>query len=102
MPMTGHTEPMAGADMALSKKLAPDARQYFVLFEEAGANMLRAAQLLDEMLAGTIPESRELARDIKGCETEGDRITHALIDRLNHRFATPIDREDIQQAGGRA
>src|SRR5690349_5830481 len=88
-----------GAEMGLSKKLAPSGREYFALFEEAGANVLRAAELLDEMLAD-YPETRELARDIKDCETTGDRITHDLIDRLNHTFVTPIDREDIYKLAG--
>src|SRR5438067_5276115 len=56
--------------------------------------MLHAADLLDRMLRN-YPDSRELAREILICEQEGDRITHDIIDRLNHTFVTPIDREDI-------
>ena len=41
------------------------------------------------------PDSREMAGEILECEHEGDRITHEIIDRLNHTFVTPIDREDI-------
>ncbi|MFL5823321.1 MAG: DUF47 domain-containing protein [Solirubrobacteraceae bacterium] len=88
-----------GADMGLSRRLAPSGREYFVLFEEAGANVLQAARLLDQMLSGW-PDTRELAREIKGCEQTGDRITHDLIDRLNHTFVTPIDREDIYRLAG--
>jgi predicted phosphate transport protein (TIGR00153 family) len=69
-------------------------REYFDLFEQAGANIVRAADLLNEMLS-SYPEHRELARDILLCEQEGDRITHAIMARLNHGFVTPIDREDI-------
>lgn len=68
--------------------------QFFDLFEQAGANVVRAAELLDEMLSG-FPESRILARDILVCEQDGDRLTHELIRRLNQSFVTPIDREDI-------
>src|SRR5947209_20070119 len=71
-------------------------REFFDLFEQAGANIVRAAELLDEMLAD-FPERRDLARDIRACEQEGDRITHDIINRLNHTFVTPIDREDIYQ-----
>ena len=85
--------------MGLSQRLAPSGREYFVLFEEAGSNVLRAAELLDQMLAD-YPETRELARDIKECETTGDRITHDLIARLNTTFVTPIDREDIYRLAG--
>jgi predicted phosphate transport protein (TIGR00153 family) len=43
------------------------------------------------------PERRALADEILGLEHEGDRITHEIIQRLNHAAATPIDREDILQ-----
>jgi predicted phosphate transport protein (TIGR00153 family) len=78
----------------LSKVFAPRDRVFFELFEEAGQNILRAADLLDRMLRN-YPDSKELARDILICEQEGDRITHDIISRLNHTFVTPIDREDI-------
>jgi predicted phosphate transport protein (TIGR00153 family) len=69
-------------------------REYFDLFERAGANIVRAAELLDEMLAG-FPESQGLAREILICEQDGDQITHEVSRRLNQTFVTPIDREDI-------
>jgi predicted phosphate transport protein (TIGR00153 family) len=72
----------------------PQDREFFDLFEEAGGNILRAAQLLDEMLSQW-PERSELARDVLICEQEGDRITHDIIRKLNETFVTPIDREDI-------
>ncbi|MBV8710208.1 MAG: DUF47 domain-containing protein [Solirubrobacterales bacterium] len=71
-------------------------REFFDLFERAGANIVRAAELLDEMLA-RYPETADLADDIRACEHDGDRITHEVIQRLNHTFVTPIDREDILQ-----
>jgi hypothetical protein len=55
---------------------------------------MRAAQLLEELLSD-YPDNRHLAKDIRDCEHEGDRITHEILDRLNHTFVTPIDREDI-------
>ncbi len=67
---------------------------YFELFEEAGQNILKASDLLDQLLS-TYPDGKELAQEIRACEHEGDRITHDIIDRLNHTFVTPIDREDI-------
>jgi predicted phosphate transport protein (TIGR00153 family) len=70
--------------------------QYFDLFEAAATNLVRAAELLERMLADW-PDSRSLSRDILVCEQEGDRITHDLIHRLNQTFVTPIDREDILQ-----
>jgi len=78
----------------LGDLFAPRDRAYFELFEEAGRNVVHAADLLEQLLVN-YPDSRELAGDILECEHEGDRITHDIIDRLNHTFVTPIDREDI-------
>ena len=78
----------------LGDLFAPRDRAYFELFEEAGQNVMRAADLLERMLVN-FPHTRELAAEILECEHEGDRITHDIIDRLNHTFVTPIDREDI-------
>src|ERR687892_2906156 len=78
----------------LSKLFAPKEREFFDLFEEAGANIVRAAGLLERMVQEW-PDHGELARDVIVCEQEGDRITHDIIQRLNSTFVTPIDREDI-------
>ncbi len=78
----------------LSQVFVPRDREFFDLFEEASANILRAADLLDRMLRN-YPDTRELAREILLCEQEGYRITHDLVQRLNQTFVTPIDREDI-------
>jgi uncharacterized protein len=78
----------------LSQLLISRDRQYFDLFEEASGNIVRAADLLDQMLR-SYPERADLARDILICEQDGDRITHDIIRRLNETFVTPIDREDI-------
>src|ERR671924_2199508 len=78
----------------LTKLFAPKEREFFDLFEEAGANIVRAAGLL-ERIVQEWPDHGELARDVVVCEQEGDRITHDIIQRLNQTFVTPIDREDI-------
>ena len=78
----------------LGDLFAPRDRAYFELFEEAGRNVMLAADLLEQLLVN-YPDSRELAGQILECEHEGDRIPHDIIDRLNHTFVTPIDREDI-------
>src|SRR4051795_7766601 len=78
----------------LSAIFAPKEREFFDLFEEAGANIQRAAELLERML-DKWPDHGELSRDVVVCEQEGDRITHDIIQRLNSTFVTPIDREDI-------
>jgi uncharacterized protein Yka (UPF0111/DUF47 family) len=78
----------------LSHVFAPKDREFFDLFEEATANVVRGADLLDQLLAH-YPDRSDLARDIVICEQEGDRITHDIHQRLNSTFVTPIDREDI-------
>jgi predicted phosphate transport protein (TIGR00153 family) len=68
--------------------------RFFNLFDEAGTNILRAAELLDRLLE-TWPDSRDLGREILLCEQEGDRITHDLIQMLNRKVPTPVDRHDV-------
>jgi uncharacterized protein Yka (UPF0111/DUF47 family) len=62
----------------LTQLFAPADREFFALFEEAGTNTVRAADLLDQLLRGW-PDNKELGREILICEQEGDRITHDLI-----------------------
>jgi predicted phosphate transport protein (TIGR00153 family) len=78
----------------ITQVFAPRDRVYFELFEEAGRNILTAAELLDRLLAD-YPDNKELAAEILDCEHEGDRIVHDIVYRLNQTFVTPIDREDI-------
>jgi predicted phosphate transport protein (TIGR00153 family) len=74
--------------------LVPKDREFFALFEEAGSNILHAAELLTRLLKSW-PDAGGLGREILICEQEGDRITHDVIHRLNTTSVTPIDREDI-------
>jgi predicted phosphate transport protein (TIGR00153 family) len=73
---------------------------FFDLFAEAGENSLRAAKLLQDMIAGW-PDSADLAREILLVEHEGDRITHDIAQRTSSTFVTPIDAEDIQNLASR-
>ncbi len=79
---------------ALARILRGSDDEFFDLFDEAGRNIARAGELIEQMLA-SYPESAHLATQIRECENEGDRITHAVIQRINHTFVTPIEREDI-------
>ncbi len=74
--------------------LVPRDRVFFDLFNQAGQNTLRAAQMLQEMLHHW-PDESGLAREILLAEQEGDRITHDIVRRVNTTFVTPIDGEDI-------
>src|SRR5882762_2142014 len=64
------------------------------LVEEAGRNVQRAGLLLRDLLVD-YPEHATLARDLKVCEQEGDRITHDIIHRLaGGRVRAPFGRRD--------
>jgi uncharacterized protein Yka (UPF0111/DUF47 family) len=78
----------------ITQAFAQREKVYFELFEEAGHNVLRSAELLESLLVD-YPDNKNLAKDIRDCEHEGDRITHEILDRLNHTVVTPIDREDV-------
>jgi uncharacterized protein Yka (UPF0111/DUF47 family) len=85
--------------MGFARALAPSANVYFSLFEEAGANVLHSAELLDQLMSN-FPDGGELAHELRDAEHTGDRITHDLIDRLNHGNAAPFDRDDIFRLAG--
>lgn len=78
----------------ISQVFVPKDRVYFERFEAAGHNILEASQALHRLLTD-YPANVELAKQIRECEHRGDRITHEILDRLNHTFVTPIEREDI-------
>jgi len=64
------------------------------LVEEAGRNVQRSGLLLHDLLVD-YPEHAALARDLKVCEQEGDRITHDIIHRLaGGRVRAPFGRRD--------
>ena len=54
------------------------------LVEESGRNVQRCGLLLRDLMVD-YPEHATLARDLKVCEQEGDRITHDIIHRLAGR-----------------
>ena len=78
----------------LSQVFTSKEREFFDLLEEAGANNARAARLLARVL-DEVPEHAGLAREVLDCEHEGDRITHAILQRLNQGAATPLERDDV-------
>ena len=52
-------------------------REFFDLFERAGPNVVRAAEPLEEMLAG-FPDGQGLAQEILVCKHDGDQIAVEL------------------------
>src|SRR5215218_9435914 len=75
-------------------RIFPRDESFFDLFEAAADNMAQSARLLDELLGDFVdPELK--AKRLVEVEHQGDRITHAILTRLNSTFITPFDREDI-------
>jgi uncharacterized protein len=67
---------------------------YFDALAEAGANILRASKLLEDMF-DTWPEDSGVARDILKAEQEGDRITQEIVRRLNVDPPKGLDSAEI-------
>jgi uncharacterized protein len=78
----------------MALRLTPQKREFFGLFDQAAINAREIARLLVELIEGW-PESKELLRDIREAEHEGDRLTHDVINLLNRTFVTPFDRDDM-------
>src|SRR5215211_2131143 len=82
------------AEVAMKLRIFSREESFFDLFEAAADNMAQSARLLDDLLQDFVdPELK--AKRLVDCEHEGDRITHAILTRLNSTFITPFDREDI-------
>ena len=75
-------------------RLTPQKREFFDLFTRASGNARDLARVLVELLEDW-PESRGRLRDVRELETEGDRLTHDVINLLNRTFVTPFDRDDM-------
>jgi uncharacterized protein Yka (UPF0111/DUF47 family) len=81
---------------ALMRWLKPREGVFFDLLEQAAENALEATRHFDREIASDDPARwAELRRRMKEFEHKGDETTHAIIDRLDKTFVTPIEREDI-------
>jgi uncharacterized protein len=81
-------------------RLIPRDDEFFNLFNQL-ANRLSASVVLLNQLFTTPARLAELVASIKNEEHEADNITHAVIERINKSFVTPIDREDIYELASR-
>lgn len=82
------------------KFFVPVDNEFFPLFEGQAKCIVKASELLVELLAGEKKTSEERAvifSKIKDIEHEGDSFTLKVYDHLNESFITPFDREDIQE-----
>ena len=72
----------------------PREEKFFDLFEGSAQNMIKAAQVLNE-LVDTWKDVDKSVAEITELEHKGDTITHQIMAQLNRTFVTPFDREDI-------
>jgi len=83
---------------SILKIFVPKDHSFFPLFESDAQNLVKAADLLRELLSKTEIEDHErLYKDIRDIEHIGDEITNKTYQQLNKSFITPFDREDIHE-----
>lgn len=80
------------------KFFVPKDHSFYPLFEEAAENLLKASELLLQLLSTHDMEEQErINKEIKDVEHIGDVITDKTYLQLNKSFITPFDREDIHE-----
>ena len=80
------------------KFFVPKDHSFFPLFESDAQNLVKAAELLKELMAsGETLEHERIYKEIRDVEHIGDEITNKTYEQLNKSFITPFDREDIHE-----
>ena len=80
------------------KFFVPKDHSFIPLFESAAQNLVKASELLKELMASSgIEEHERINKTIKDVEHIGDEITDKTYEQLNKSFITPFDREDIHE-----
>ena len=80
------------------KFFVPKDHSFFPLFESDAQNLVKATELLKELMSSTAPgEHERLYKEIRDVEHIGDEITIKTYEQLNKSFITPFDREDIHE-----
>ena len=83
---------------SILKIFVPKDHSFFPLFESDAQNLVKAAELLKELLGSTeVGEHERLYKEIRDVEHIGDEITNKTYEQLNKSFITPFDREDIHE-----
>jgi predicted phosphate transport protein (TIGR00153 family) len=78
----------------LAFRLIPREEKFYQDFQALGDELKTGARLLEAMLQPEHPIWSK-ADEIHDVEHKCDSLTHAIIQRLNRTFVTPLDREDI-------
>ncbi|MGD0341956.1 MAG: DUF47 family protein [Bacteroidales bacterium] len=80
------------------KFFVPKDHSFYPLFEEDAKNLVKAAELLKELMSTSDAHEHErIHKEIKDVEHLGDDITDKTYQQLNKSFITPFDREDIHE-----
>ena len=81
------------------KFFVPKDHSFFPLFESDAHNLVKATELLKELMASTstAEEHERIYKEIQDVEHIGDEITNKTYEQLNKSFITPFDREDIHE-----
>jgi uncharacterized protein len=79
-------------------KLVPQDKHFFPMFENLSGTVLKAAEILQEVLEHDDPvKHKDMLKQIKEYETKCDEITQTVFDELDKSFITPFDRENMNQ-----
>jgi uncharacterized protein len=80
------------------KFFVPKDHSFFPLFESDAQNLVKASELLKEMMTTTdVGDYDRIHKEIVDVEHIGDGITDKTYMQLNKSFITPFDREDIHE-----
>jgi uncharacterized protein len=80
------------------KFFVPKDHSFYPLFEEDAKNLVKASELLKQLMTGSEQEDYErIHKEIVDVEHIGDDITNKTYEQLNKSFITPFDREDIHE-----
>jgi hypothetical protein len=80
------------------KIFVPKDHSFFPLFESDVQNLVKASELLKELVGSNETADYErLHKNINDLEHIGDEITIKTYEQLNKSFITPFDREDIHE-----
>lgn len=75
-------------------RLIPTDDHFFELFNDSAANVAECSRRLRDLVGDFTDTPAKHARIVEA-ERQGDRLTQAILRRLNSSFVTPFDREDI-------
>jgi predicted phosphate transport protein (TIGR00153 family) len=80
------------------KIFVPKDHSFFPLFESDAKNLVKATELLKELMSSKESvEYERIYKEIQDIEHIGDEITNKTYQQLNKSFITPFDREDIHE-----